>query len=265
MPRRPRVTSGTEIYHVMMRGINHQNIFEEPEDYYQFINILDRMRTLYDDDGNPCSTNCIYYAYCLMSNHFHLLIRERDEKVGNTIKRIAGAYVYYYNHKYLRDGHLFKERFKSEPVNDMAYFTTLLRYIHQNPVKAGVVEHVKDYEYSSWGEYDGTVEPVFQICNTRTVLNRIPFKDLNDWVNDLLPDDANFLDNDLEQPRLRLSDDQAWQQIIRITGVSNSSEFQKLDRETQRQSFIQLKEHGASVRQLQRLTGIDRGIIQRAR
>ena len=265
MPRQARVPSGTDIYHVMMRGINHQNIFEEPEDYYQFINILDRMRTQYDDLGNPCGTNCIYYAYCLMSNHFHLLIRERDEKVGDTIKRIAGAYVYYYNHKYLRDGHLFKERFKSEPVNDMAYFTTLLRYIHQNPVKAGVVTQVKDYEYSSWGEYDGSVEPVFQICNTQAVLNRIPFNNLNEWVNDPLPDDANFLDNDLEQPRLRISDDQAWQHIIRITGVSNSSEFQKLDRAAQRQAFIQLKELGASIRQLQRLTGIDRGIIQRAR
>ena len=87
MPRQPRVTSGTEIYHVMMRGINHQNIFEEPKDYYQ----------QYDDEGNPCGTNCIYYAYCLMSNYFHLLIRERDEKVGDTIKRIAGAYVYCYS------------------------------------------------------------------------------------------------------------------------------------------------------------------------
>ena len=67
---------------------------------------------------------------------------------------------------------------------------------------------------------------------------------------------------DLEQPRLRLSYDQAWQQIVRIAGVSNSSEFQKLDRETQWQVFIQLKELGASVRQLQCLTGIDRGIIQ---
>jgi len=93
MPRQPRVTSGTEIYHVMMRGINHQNIFEEPEDFYQFLNILDRMRTQYDDEGNSCGTNCIYYAYCLMSNNFHLLIRERDEKVGDTIKRIAGAYA----------------------------------------------------------------------------------------------------------------------------------------------------------------------------
>ena len=128
MPRQARKQSGTGIYHVMLRGINRQDIFEDDEDYYQFIITLDRMRVKYDDNGIPCGSNCTYYAYCLMSNHFHLLIRERDEKVGDTVKRIASSYVYYYNRKYGRDGHLFKERFKSEPVNDMAYFTTLLRY-----------------------------------------------------------------------------------------------------------------------------------------
>jgi REP element-mobilizing transposase RayT len=152
MPRQARESSGTGIFHVMMRGINHQNIFEDEEDNYQFINTLDRMRVRYDDEGTPCGRNCSYYAYCLMGNHFHLLIRERNERVGETIKRIASSYVYYYNRKYGRDGHLFKERFKSEPVNDMEYFTVLLRYIHQNPVKAGIVEKVKDYEFSSWGE-----------------------------------------------------------------------------------------------------------------
>ena len=55
-------------------------------------------------------------------------------------------------HKDARDGHLFRERFKSEPVNDMAYFVILLRYIHQNPVKAGIVNKVNDYEFSSWHE-----------------------------------------------------------------------------------------------------------------
>ena len=79
-------------FHVMMRGINHQNIFEELEDYYQFIATLDRMRVHYDEEGSPSGINCTYYAYCLMSNHFHLLIREREERVGETIKRIAGSY-----------------------------------------------------------------------------------------------------------------------------------------------------------------------------
>ena len=103
MPRQARKQSGTGIYHVMLRGINRQDIFEDDEDYYQFIITLDRMRVKYDDNGIPCGSNCTYYAYCLMSNHFHLLIRERDEKVGDTVKRIASSYVYYYNRKYGRD------------------------------------------------------------------------------------------------------------------------------------------------------------------
>ena len=194
MPRKPRLYSGTGIYHVMLRGINHQNIFEDKEDYYQFLSTLDKMRIMYDEEGLPCIINCTYYAFCLMSNHIHLLIREREETISENIKRIASSYVYYYNHKYGRDGHLFKERFKSEPVNDLAYFTILMRYIHQNPVKAGIVENIKDYEYSSWGEYDGTVEPVFRICNTQTVLNRIPFTELEVWVNEPLSDDIHCLD-----------------------------------------------------------------------
>ena len=120
MPRQSRKESGTGIYHVMLRGINHQSIFNDEEDYYHFIATLDRVRFRYDDEGAPCGSNCTYYAYCLMSNHVHLLIRERGESIGETIKRIASSYVFYYNHKYARDGHLFRDRFKSEPVNDIA-------------------------------------------------------------------------------------------------------------------------------------------------
>ena len=200
--------------------------------------------------------------YCLMSNHFHLLIREREETVGETVKRIASSYVYYYNRKYGRDGHLFKERFKSEPVNDMAYFTVLLRYIHQNPVKAGIVEHVKDYDFSSWGEYDGTVEPVFQICDTHTVLNRIPFKELEEWVNDPLGDDVQCLEIE-KKVYSKPSDDQVWQQIKELTGVTNITTFQQLEDELKRNILRILKDSGASHRQLERLTGVGRGLIQK--
>ena len=262
MPRQARTASGTGIFHVMVRGINHQNIFEEEEDYYQFINTLDRMRYQYDDDGLCCGTNCTLYAYCLMSNHVHLLIREREESVGETVKRIASSYVYYYNRKYGRDGHLFKERFKSEPVNDMAYFTVLLRYIHQNPVKAGIVERVKDYEYSSWGEFDGTVESVFQICDVNTVLNRIPFKDLEEWVNDPLDDDIQCLEIE-NKVYSKPSDDQVWLLIKEQTGATSSTAFQQLADEIKRNILKQLKDSGASHRQLERLTGVGRGLIQK--
>ena len=165
--------------------------------------------------------------------------------MGETVKRIASSYVYYYNRKYGRDGHLFKERFKSEPVNDMAYFTVLLRYIHQNPVKAGIVKLVKDYEFSSWGEFDGTIDSAFQICDTQTILNRKPFKDLAEWVNEPLADDICCLDNDNETPRLRLSDDQVWQRIIQLTGVSCSSDFQKLERPVRQESYLDDKQFGS--------------------
>ena len=113
MLRQSRELLDTGIYHVMMCGINHQNIFEEQEDYNQFLTTLDLIAQSYEPDGMPLGRNYILYAYCLMSNHIHLLIREREDKIGMAIKRIASSYVYYYNHKYFMDGHLFRERFKS--------------------------------------------------------------------------------------------------------------------------------------------------------
>lgn len=175
MPRQPRQTSGTEIYHVMMRGINRQNIFEDQEDYVRFLTFMQQMLEPLDDLGNRQPPLCTFYAYCLMSNHVHLLIKTHHEHIGATIKHLAVVYAMYFNHKYSRAGHLFQDRFKSEPVNDMAYFTTLLRYIHQNPLKAGIVQNVSDYAWSSWGEYTGSIPPALSLCATNAVLKRISF------------------------------------------------------------------------------------------
>lgn len=262
MPRQPRPTASTGIFHVMMRGINHQNIFEDEEDYYRFLSTLDTMAEAFEPDGTLAGRNYTLYAYCLMSNHFHLLIRERNDNLAMAVKRIASSYVYYYNHKYGRDGHLFRERFKSEPVNDMDYFTTLLRYIHQNPVKAGLVQNVKDYEFSSWGEYAETVDPAFQLCNTHTVLNRIPFAELEALMNEALPEDIGCID--IEDPsKGRPSDDQVWLMIRELTGATHATAFQQLPEETKKQAFRELKGHRASLRQLSRLTGIGKGVIHR--
>lgn len=262
MPRQARQASGTGIYHVMMRGINHQNIFEEQEDYYQFLNTLDLMAQSYESDGTPAGRNYILYAYCLMSNHIHLLIREREDNIGMAIKRIASSYVYYYNHKYSRDGHLFRERYKSETVNDMAYFVTLLRYIHQNPVKAGIMNKVNDYEFSSWHEYIDKNSTQFPLCETRTVLNRISYEELNDLVNEPLSDDVSCLDIE-DASKGRPSDDQVMMLIKEKTGATNSSAFQQLPDEIRRSVLIELKGKRASLRQLERLTGISKSMIYR--
>jgi len=140
MPRQARRESGTGIYHVMLRGINRQDIFEDKEDYVRMLTCLQQMLEQYDDVGNHQPPLCTFYAYCLMSNHIHLLLKTNQKDIGSTIKPLAVTYAMYYNNKYSRSGHVFQDRFKSEPVNDMAYFMTLLRYIHQNPLKAGIVK-----------------------------------------------------------------------------------------------------------------------------
>ena len=262
MPRQARESSGTGIYHVMMRGVNHQNIFEEKEDYYQFLNTLDMMARSYEPDGTPSGRNYTLYAYCLMSNHIHLLIRERENNIGMAIKRIASSYVYYYNHKYSRDGHLFRERFKSEPVNDMAYFVTLLRYIHQNPVKAGIVNSVRDYEFCSWREYEDKNSTLFPLCDTQTVLNRMSFDDLNDLVNAPLTDDVSCIEIE-NVSKGRPSDDQVMGLIKERTGAMNSNAFMQLPDDIKRPVLMELKGRGASLRQLERLTGIGKSAIYR--
>ena len=144
MPRQARRKSESGIYHIMLRGINQQQIFEDEEDSLRFLETLLKYKE-----------QCGYeiYAYCLMGNHIHILLKEGKENLTLVLKRIAGSYVYWYNWKYRRSGHLFQDRFKSEPVEDDEYFLTVIRYIHQNPIKAGICKNIDEYKFSSYNEY----------------------------------------------------------------------------------------------------------------
>ena len=144
----------------------------------------------------------------------------------------------------------------------MEYFTILLRYIHQNPVKAGMVSEVKDYEFSSWGEYMDKNSTLFPLCDTHTVLNRISYNELNNLVNDLLPDDIACLDIE-DASKGRPSDDQVMMLIKEKTGATNSSAFQQLPADIKKSVLIELKGKRASLRQLERLTGISKSMIYR--
>jgi len=128
----------------MLRGVNQQQIFEDQEDCDKFLQVLKECREI-------CGFGL--YAYCLMGNHIHLLMQEVNTPIESCMKRIATRFVYWYNIKYQRTGHLFQDRFKSEPVEDDAYFLTVLRYIHQNPVKAGLCDKVEEYRNSSFNEF----------------------------------------------------------------------------------------------------------------
>ena len=122
MAKRARERSNTGIYHIMIRGINRQAIFEDDEDRMRFIDTLREYKDI---------SKYEIYGYCLMYNHMHLLIKEIDESISLIIKRICSSYVHWYNTKNERLGHLFQERFKSEVVENDGYFLTVLRYIRE--------------------------------------------------------------------------------------------------------------------------------------
>jgi putative transposase len=111
----------------------------------------------------------ILHAFCLMDNHLHLMVSEGTEDIAKVMKRITVSYVYYFNQKYGRIGHLFQDRFRSEIVEENGYVLALTRYIHQNPLKAGMVQTVGDYQWSSYHSYLDT--GVFgKLIETDTVL-----------------------------------------------------------------------------------------------
>ncbi len=161
MPRTMRVKSSTGVYHVMVRGNEKKNIFSDDEDREKFISILEQK--------NP-NNNWRIYAFCLMDNHVHLLIDEMNEELSQIMKIINTSYAYYYNHKYERTGHLFQDRYKSEPVETDAYLLAATRYIHRNPLKAGVINDLKSYRWSSFNSYLNTNEEYSRIIDRNRIL-----------------------------------------------------------------------------------------------
>ena len=143
MARTARIKSKTNIYHVMLRGNNKQQIFLDEEDSSRFLEIVRKYKDI---------CNFKIFAYCLMGNHVHILVKTDDISLDSIMKRVVVKFVYYYNVKYSRIGHLFQDRYKSEPVETDEYFLQVIRYIHQNPIKAGICEKMKEYKYSSYND-----------------------------------------------------------------------------------------------------------------
>lgn len=244
MPRQARKQSESGIYHIMLRGINRQQIFEDEEDRERFLETLEKYKDL-----------CGYtiYAYCLMGNHIHLLLKEGKENLALVFKRIAGSYVYWYNWKYHRCGHLFQDRFKSEPVGDDGYFLTVLRYIHQNPVAAKLCKFAEEYPYSSMKEY--LTFPC--LTDTRLGLSMLPDGQFLEYHREDNEDKCMEIDE-----RYRLTDEDGKQLLLKIAKCKTVAEFQQLDTETRNSCLQKLHEKGLSIRQISRLTGVSKRVVE---
>ena len=252
MPRQPRQLSASGIYHIMCRGIDRQQLFYDDLDNAKFIAALSLVQS---DDFE-------ILAYCLMGNHFHLLARTAKDSIDAmelAMKRLGIRYASHYNQRYTRLGSVFQGRYKSVPVQGTRYFLRVLRYIHQNPVKAGLCREMRDYAYSSYADYFAPRETCLCPVRTGYALRLMDADTLRAWHEQPEENPATL---DIEDVRLP---DCALAGIIqRSTGFAPAM-LRTLPPEKLEPILRRLvREEGAHVPQLARLTGLARGVIQRA-
>lgn len=166
MPRPPRINLPELVYHLIARGDNGELVFAEERDYQTYLTLLERYRRTFALE---------LYAFCLMPNHVHLLLKTRTANLSQFMQRLQTRYSQFFNRRYSRVGHVFQGRFKALLVNKEAYLLELIRYIHMNPVRAGLVRTPQDYPWSSYHWYLGT-RPGGEV-QTSEILERFGRKD----------------------------------------------------------------------------------------
>ncbi len=240
MPRKAREISSSGIYHVITRGLNKQLIFHETYDYQQFLIILSRTKEEY---------NFNLYAYCLMGNHVHLLIKDNNNKISMIMHRICLTYSMWYNKKYNRNGYLFQNRFKSEPVENEQYLLTVFRYIHQNPLKAGMVSWLYSYRWSSYCDYYN---------GHSDLVDLEMFQGFFAGKNELL----DFLGASTREmcmeyyTRNNMSDDDVLTIIRTVSGLDDPHDLKKMDDVSIREILSELYKAGVNANQIEKITGV---------
>jgi len=258
MPRRAREKSNTGIYHIMMRGINRQEIFHEEEDYQRYIETLQRIILESEAD---------LLGYCLMDNHTHLLIKENVKAISHIIKRLGASYAWWYNWKYERSGHVFQDRFRSEKVEEESYLLLVIRYIHQNPVKVGIVDKPEEYRWSSCSAYYDKEENTQGFNQTKIIFEQlsedkdIARKKFMEYMEEE-NDDHQCLDD--RKPR-RASDEVVRSKIKIIMEERPFNSLQHMEKAERNRTIRKIKEiEGISLRQIARITGLNLKMVYKA-
>lgn len=152
MPRRPRFSQLYKCHHVMLRGMNGKSLFMDQCDRSKFCLLLQA----------ACEKHGMrVHAFCFMTNHVHLLLEPQQSLLNEAVHSFAFRYAQYFNRKHKHRGYLYQGRFRSIFVEDGLYLKTLMRYIHRNPIEAGLVQHAHEYLWSSHQAYIGKSEYVW--------------------------------------------------------------------------------------------------------
>ena len=150
MARPLRIEYAGAVYHVTSRGDRRKDIFEDNQDRLLFLSILESIIKRY---------NWLCHSYCLMDNHYHLLIETPDANLSAGMRQLNGFYTQVYNRRHRKPGHVFQGRYKAIVVQKENYLLELCRYVVLNPVRAGVVKKIEAWRWSSYQPTAGIGKP----------------------------------------------------------------------------------------------------------
>lgn len=255
MSRCAREKSQSGMYHIILRGTNRQEIFHDDEDCLRFLETVEKYKK---------QAEVKIYGWCLMGNHIHLLFGEGSEEISVTMKRIGVSYARYYNRKYDTVGHLFQDRFRSENVECDAYLMTVIRYIHQNPVKAGLVRKPGDWKWSSCSGYYGRETEPPGLLDSELILSMFSVKGKSSIARFRAFNEAESnqkcLDN--EQKNILLTDDQARVEIEKLIPLFEIVKIKGLPKAERDKIISRIKGiKGLTQRQAARILGISPNLI----
>jgi REP element-mobilizing transposase RayT len=165
MARKPRIEYAGAFYHIIVRGNQRQDIFLSDEDRREYLTRLSKYKEI-------CGFNL--YAYVLMGNHVHLLMETPRDRISRIMQRINLTYTYYFNRKYNKVGHLFQGRYTSYLCDKDEYLLALVRYIHLNPVRAGIANSPDEYIWSSHNAYSTATQGVVETALVLRLFSELP-------------------------------------------------------------------------------------------
>lgn len=182
MARKLRVEYPGAMYHVIQRGNNKERVFERPEDKYVLIEQL-RKAVAVDEVE--------LFAYVVMNNHYHLALRTLSIPLNKVMHRINTKYSMFHNKAMGRTGHVFDGRYKSILIQDEKYLLSLVKYIHRNPVRAGLCSNVRDYTWSSDCYYRKTEPGFIEISLLLDILSEHRVKSIKEYDLFMSQDDSS--------------------------------------------------------------------------
>jgi len=250
-----RTYSNSQIYHIIIKGIDNQNIFYDDQDRYVFLKKLLLTKQEYENK---------IYAYCLMDNHIHMVIRIQKQFLSKAMQSLMIRYVQYFNKKYERIGTLVQSRFKSKNIEDQRYFLEVCRYVHRNPENAGMTK-TNEYKWSSYQEYLQKGKIV-----DKEILLHYFNNDINEFIN--YTEKKDNIENLSEIAEFeiigRLKDEETLEIIMKIFNINDVSQvptfFKSRSKAELEEDILKIKRiKGTNKTQVARLIRVDRKTVKK--